>query len=136
MGVPHFRDSRTKQSYFIFIRFSTSASNGIDGIPPKFSTHSDAAAFANPAYSAAISNVIFSIDSFDWLVCKMESETDGAVKYKIFRYVGGFPDGETHEFDEFGILCRIPAEETEFRPDQQDQSAHGIAHFRGFDGRL
>ena len=49
----------------------------------------------------------------------MESETDGAVKYKIFHYVGGFPDGETHEFDEFGILCRIPAEETEFRPDQQ-----------------
>ena len=65
MGVPHFRDSRTKQSYFIFILFSTSASNGIDGIPPKFSTHSDAAAFANPAYSTAISNVIFSIDSFD-----------------------------------------------------------------------
>ena len=64
-GVPHFRDSRTKQSYFIFIRFSTSASNGIDGIPPKFSTHSDAAAFANPAYSTAISNVIFSMDSFD-----------------------------------------------------------------------
>ena len=58
------------------------------------------------------------------------------VKYKIFRYVGGFPDGETHEFDEFGILCRIPAEKAEFRPDQQDQSAHGIAHFRGFDGRL
>ena len=69
-------------------------------------------------------------------VRKAESKTDGAVKYKIFRYVGGFPDGETHEFDEFGILCRIPAEETEFRPDQQDQSAHGIAHFRGFDGRL
>ena len=66
----------------------------------------------------------------------MESKTDGAVKYKIFRYVGGFPDGETHEFDEFGILCRIPAEKAEFRPDQQDQSAHGIAHFRGFDGRL
>ena len=63
----------------------------------------------------------------------MKSETDGAVKYKIFRYVGGFPDGETHEF---GILCRIPAEETEFRPDQQDQSAYGIAHVRGFDGRL
>ena len=55
----------TQHSYFIFIRFSTSASNGIDGIPPKFSTHSDAAAFANPAYSTAISNVIFSIDSFD-----------------------------------------------------------------------
>ena len=56
----------------------------------------------------------------------MESETDGAVKYKIFHYVGGFPDGETHEFDEFGILCRIPAEETEFRPDQQDQSAESL----------
>ena len=69
-------------------------------------------------------------------VRKAESKPDGAVKYKIFRYVGGFPDGETHEFDEFGILCRIPAEKAEFRPDQQDQSAHGIAHFRGFDGRL
>ena len=67
---------------------------------------------------------------------KAESKPDGAVKYKIFGHMGGFPDGETHEFDEFGILCRIPAEETEFRPDQQDQSAHGIAHFRGFDGRL
>ena len=66
----------------------------------------------------------------------MESETDGAVKYKIFRYVGGFPHRETHEFDEVGILRRIPAEKAEFRPDQQDQSAHGIAHFRGFDGRL
>lgn len=69
-------------------------------------------------------------------VRKMESKADRSVKDQIFRYVGGFPDGETHEFDEFGILCRIPAEETEFRPDQQDQSAHGIAHFRGFDGRL
>ena len=69
-------------------------------------------------------------------VRKMESKADRSVKDQIFGHVGGFPDGETHEFDEFGILCRIPAEETEFRPDQQDQSAHGIAHLRGFDGRL
>ena len=69
-------------------------------------------------------------------VRKAESKPDGAVKYKIFGHMGGFPDGETHEFDEFGILCRILAEKAEFRPDQQDQSAHGIAHFRGFDGRL
>ena len=69
-------------------------------------------------------------------VRKIESKADCTVKDQIFRHVGGFPDGEAHEFDEFGILCRIPAEKAEFRPDQQDQSAHGIAHFRGFDGRL
>ena len=69
-------------------------------------------------------------------VRKMESKADRSVKDQIFCHVGGFPHRETHEFDEFGILCRIPAEKAEFRPDQQDQSAHGIAHFRGFDGRL
>ena len=69
-------------------------------------------------------------------VRKAESKPDGAVKYKIFSHVGGFPYRETHEFDEVGILRRIPAEKAEFRPDQQDQAAHGIAHFRGFDGRL
>ena len=69
-------------------------------------------------------------------VRKMESEADRTVKDQIFCHVGGFPHRETHEFDEVGILRRIPAEKAEFRPDQQDQSAHGIAHFRGFDGRL
>ena len=43
----------------------------------------------------------------------MESETDGAVKYKIFRYVGGFPDGETHELDEVSVLRRISVEKAE-----------------------
>mgnify|MGYP001725161389 CR=1 len=66
----------------------------------------------------------------------MESETDGAVKYKIFRYVGGFPDGEAHELNEVSVLRRISVEKAELCPDQQDQAAHGIAHFRGFDGRL
>lgn len=69
-------------------------------------------------------------------VRKMESKADRTVKDQIFCHVGGFPHRETHEFDEVGILRRIPAEKAEFRPDQQDQSAHGIAHFRGFDGRL
>ena len=69
-------------------------------------------------------------------VRKMESKADRSVKDQIFCHVGGFPHRETHEFDEVGILRRIPAEKAEFRPDQQDQSAHGIAHFRGFDGRL
>lgn len=69
-------------------------------------------------------------------VRKMESKADRSVKDQIFCRVGGFPHRETHEFDEVGVLRRIPAEKAEFRPDQQDQSAHGIAHFRGFDGRL
>ena len=69
-------------------------------------------------------------------VRKMESKADRTLKDQIFCHVGGFPHRETHEFDEVGILRRIPAEKAEFRPDQQDQSAHGIAHFRGFDGRL
>ena len=69
-------------------------------------------------------------------VRKMESKADRSVKDQIFCHVGGFPYRETHEFDEVGILRRIPAEKAEFRPDQQDQAAHGIAHFRGFDGRL
>ena len=69
-------------------------------------------------------------------VRKMESKADRSVKDQIFCHVGSFPHRETHEFDEVGILRRIPAEKAEFRPDQQDQSAHGIAHFRGFDGRL
>ena len=43
----------------------------------------------------------------------MESETDGTVKYKIFRYVGGFPDGEAHKFDEVGVLRRISVEKAE-----------------------
>ena len=43
----------------------------------------------------------------------MESETDGAVKYKIFRYVGGFPDGEAHELNEVSVLRRISVEKAE-----------------------
>ena len=61
----------------------------------------------------------------------MESETDGAVKYKIFRYVGGFPDGETHEFDEVGVLRRISVEKAKFCAEYENQSAYGVAHLRG-----
>ncbi len=43
----------------------------------------------------------------------MESETDGAVKYKIFRHVGGFSDGEAHELDEVSVLRRISVEKAE-----------------------
>ena len=64
-------------------------------------------------------------------VRKAESKPDGAVKYKIFGHMGGFPDGETHEFDEFGILCRIPVEKTELCADHKDQTAHGVAHLYG-----
>ena len=55
-------------------------------------------------------------------VRKAESKPDGAVKYKIFGHMGGFPDGEAHEFDEFGILCRIPVEKTELCADHKDQT--------------
>ncbi len=43
----------------------------------------------------------------------MESETDSTVKYKIFRHVGGFSDGEAHELDEVSILRRISVEKAE-----------------------
>lgn len=69
-------------------------------------------------------------------VRKMESKADRTVKDQIFGHVGGFPDGEAHELDEVSVLRRISVEKVELCPDQQDQSAHGIAHFRGFDGRL
>lgn len=62
---------------------------------------------------------------------KVQSETDGAVKYQIFSHVGGFPDWEAHEFDEVSVLRRIPVEKTELCAEYEDQSAHGIAHFRG-----
>ena len=69
-------------------------------------------------------------------VRKAESKPDGAVKYKIFGHMGGFPDGETHEFDEFSILCRIPVEKTELCADHKDQTAHGVAHLCGLRRRL
>ena len=62
----------------------------------------------------------------------MKSETDGAVKYKIFRYVGGFPDGETHEFYEAGVLGWIPVEKAELCADHENQAAHRVTHLRGF----
>lgn len=46
-------------------------------------------------------------------VCKAESKPDSAVKYKIFGHVGGFSDGEAHELDEVGVLCRISVEKAE-----------------------
>ncbi len=61
------------------------------------------------------------------LICKVESKADGAVKYQILGHMGGFPDRETHEFDEVGILRRISVE----KADHEDQAAHGIAHLRG-----
>ena len=45
---------------------------------------------------------------------KAESKPDGAVKYQIFGHVGGFSDGEAHELDEVGVLCRISVEKAEF----------------------
>ena len=47
-------------------------------------------------------------------VRKAESKPDGAVKYQIFGHVGGFSDGEAHELDEVGVLCRISVEKAEF----------------------
>ena len=44
---------------------------------------------------------------------KAESKPDGAVKYQIFGHVGGFSDGEAHELDEVGVLCRISVEKAE-----------------------
>lgn len=44
---------------------------------------------------------------------KVQSETDGAVKYQIFSHVGGFPDWEAHEFDEVSVLRRISVEKAE-----------------------
>ena len=49
----------------------------------------------------------------------MESETDGAVKYKIFRHVGGFSDGEAHELDEVSVLRRISVEKPSFVPSKR-----------------
>ncbi len=46
-------------------------------------------------------------------VRKEESKPDGAVKYQIFGHVGGFSDGEAHELDEVGVLCRISVEKAE-----------------------
>ena len=46
-------------------------------------------------------------------VRKAESKPDGAVKYQIFGHVGGFSDGEAHELDEVGVLCRISVEKAE-----------------------
>lgn len=66
------------------------------------------------------------------LVCKVESEADSAVKYQVLGHVGGFPDREAHEFDEVGVLRRIPVEKAEFCADHEDQTAHGVAHLRGF----
>lgn len=47
------------------------------------------------------------------LVCKVESEADSAVKYQIFRHMGGFSDGEAHELDEVSVLRRISVEKAE-----------------------
>ena len=69
-------------------------------------------------------------------VRKMESKADCTVKDQIFRHVGGFPDGEAHEFDEVSVLRRISVEKAELCPDQQDQAAHGVTHFRGLDSRF
>ena len=44
---------------------------------------------------------------------KAESKPDGTVKYQIFGHVGGFSDGEAHELDEVGVLCRISVEKAE-----------------------
>ena len=46
-------------------------------------------------------------------VRKAESKPDGGVKYKIFGHMGDFPDRETHEFDEAGVLGWIPVEKAE-----------------------
>ena len=51
------------------------------------------------------------------LVCKVESEADSAVKYQIFRQMGGLPDRETHEFYEAGVLGWIPVEKAELCAD-------------------
>ena len=69
---------------------------------------------------------------------KVQSKTDGAVKYQIFRDMSGFPDGEAHKFDEIGVLRRISVEKAELCADHKDQTAHGVAHLcglrRGFRG--
>ena len=44
---------------------------------------------------------------------KVQSKTDGAVKYQIFSHMSGFPDGEAHKFDEVGVLRRISVEKAE-----------------------
>ena len=41
---------------------------------------------------------------------KVQSKTDGAVKYQIFSHMSGFSDGEAHKFDEVGVLRRISVE--------------------------
>ena len=66
------------------------------------------------------------------LVCKVESEADSAVKYQIFRHMGGFPDRETHEFYEAGVLGWIPVEKAELCADHENQAAHRVTHLRGF----
>lgn len=44
---------------------------------------------------------------------KVQSKTDGAVKYQIFSHMSGFSDGEAHKFDEVGVLRRISVEKAE-----------------------
>ena len=67
---------------------------------------------------------------------KVQSKTDGAVKYQIFSHMSGFSDGEAHKFDEVGVLSRISVEKAEFCAEYENQSAHGIAHLRGLRRRL
>ena len=67
---------------------------------------------------------------------KVQSETDGAVKYQIFSHMSGFSDWEAHEFDEVSVLRRIPVEKTELCADHKDQTAHGVAHLCGLRRRL
>ena len=62
---------------------------------------------------------------------KVQSKTDGAVKYQIFSHMSGFPDGEAHKFDEVGVLRWISVEKAEFCAEYENQSAHGVAHLRG-----
>ena len=62
---------------------------------------------------------------------KVQSKTDGAVKYQIFSHMSGFSDGEAHKFDEVGVLRRISVEKAEFCAEYENQSAHGITHLRG-----
>ena len=45
---------------------------------------------------------------------KVQSKTDGAVKYQIFSHMSGFSDGEAHKFDEVGVLRRISVEKAKF----------------------
>ena len=51
---------------------------------------------------------------------KVQSKTDGAVKYQIFSHMSGFSDGEAHKFDEVGVLRRISVEKAEFCAEYED----------------